>query len=383
MNKLTANKRTNLLEKSFGALKKARADKIKAMTLVRRWIIVGTQGSVSWAFRSWKAKVDAAEAFSSRSAFLAAADAEVRAQLAFTLNRFWMKKDVGEFGLDARADKRRGFLRWKHAMIRERERERVWAGVELRTSITSNILSTVSSMDVGDHEDNFTNNDAIYKLVNKYVVDMCNSNALGDEEEKKFDSDEDHVIRGSLVICDEDDQYILLNAGGLVKVPRDAGVLGGLMGNGTFGVSKQVLSDPRYVDSVDDVVLSSAGRPIFAMEREAARRFQTLAMKTSNVMSRTTQMKSSSGRMRAPGDRSGSIVVGIGEIGLGNMSAVSSTNVKIPDVAMMLMPIRVGEGTMVGAIVGVGRSELLGEETARNLGMLATAVAGGWLSLYR
>ena len=362
--------------------------KIKALSLVRRWIMNCTQGSVHWAFHSWRAKVNAAEAFSSRSAFLAAADAEVRAQLAFTLNRFWMKKDVGNFGFDARADKRRAYLRWKHWFVKELERERVWREVEARTRGVSNVLSLMSGLrgerGKDEGEDNFTYNDAIYKGIKKYLLQICNP---GSSEGEDGEGEEDDVVRGCLIVC-KDDKFVIYDKdkGGLCHIPVDTGVIGGLMAGGTFGVSKQILSDPRYEELADDLVLSAAGRPVFEMERQAAKRFQSLAMKTSNVMSRATISKSSrTGKIRGPGDRSGSVVVGVGPLGgggLGGMSAVS-TNVKIPDLAMMAIPIKVGEGTIVGAVVGIGRREIIGEATASNLSMVATAVAGGFLSLYK
>ena len=165
------------------------------------------------------------------------------------------------------------------------------------------------------------------------------------------------------------------------------GVLGGLIEEGKLGFCKQVLKDPRYDQMVDDVLLGSCGRPIFEMERNAAVRYQSLAMKTSNVMSRTTKSKSRSGQMRRAGDRHGSVVVGmIGAGGTGGLvGSISgiSTKVDIPDIGLMVMPIRIGEGPVVGAVVGVGKGGVLDETVARNLSLISTAVGGGYVASKR
>ena len=110
-------------------------------------------------------------------------------------------------------------------------------------------------------------------------------------------------------------------------------------------------------------------------------------MKTSNMHARTTRSKNSAGRMRRAGDRHGSVVVGmLGEVGggtgIGSLSGIS-TKVEIPDIGLMVMPIRVGRGPIVGAVVGVGKADMLDEGVARNLSLISTAVGGGYWSMIR
>ena len=243
----------------------------------------------------------------------------------------------------------------------------------------------------------------MYLYVRHYVWEMCNGGQVGSffefgkkDEEKKGDEDheddegnsdeiEDQVVRGCLVMAQPGtNKFLVFNQGGLAVIPGGCGVLGGLIEDGKLGFCKQVLKDPRYDPMVDDVLLGGCGRPIFDMERNAAVRYQSLAMKTSNVMSRTTKSKSRSGVMRRAGDRHGSVVIGmIGSVGGGNLvGSISSisTKVEIPDIGLMVMPIRIGEGPVVGAVVGAGKADLLDETVARNLSLISTAVGGGYVA---
>ena len=47
----------------------------------------------------------------------------------------------------------------------------------------------------------------------------------------------------------------------------------------------------------------------------------------------------------------------------------------------MVVPVRVGEERLIGAVVGIGRRNVMGENTARNLSVMATAVAGSFLGM--
>ncbi|GMI18030.1 hypothetical protein TrLO_g3942 [Triparma laevis f. longispina] len=359
MDKLTSSRRQNLLEKCFDALVRAREMKVTGVMLVNRWMLAARTGGLMWAFHSWKSKANAASGYMSRAAFLNAADGETRAHLAFILNRFWRKKDCGSFGADPRSDKRMGFLRWKHAVVKEIEMEKAWAEVELKTRACSNVLGLIGELGSQDR-DGFSYNDSMYM----------------------------YVKRGCLVMAQPGTgKYLLLSGGSLQIVPNGCGVLGNLIESKKLSFCKQILKDPSYDEVVDDVLLESCGRPVFQMERNAAIRYQSLAMKTSNIHARTTRSKNSQGRMRRAGDRHGSVVVGmLGEVGggtgIGSLSGIS-TKVDIPDVGLMCMPIRIGKGPIIGAVVAVGKAEVLDEGVARNLSLISTAVGGGYLSMAR
>ena len=146
MDKLTSSRRMNLLEKCFDALVRAKETKVQGVELINRWMLASRTGDIMWAFHSWKSKAHAASAYMSRAAFLNAADSQTRAHLAFILNRFWSKKDCGTFGIDSRADKRLGFMRWKHAVQKEIEMEKAWDEVELKTRACGNVLGLIGEV---------------------------------------------------------------------------------------------------------------------------------------------------------------------------------------------------------------------------------------------
>jgi hypothetical protein len=394
LNKLTQSRRTNLLEIAFNGLKNARELRIRGVALVKRWIMKSQNGELMWAFQNWKSKSNAAEAYAQRAAFLNAADAENRAKLGFILNRFWDKKDVGAFGApgNERNDRRRAFLRWKHKMVREKQKDACFEEVDFVSKMCGNLLAQLAreSATAGSLEEN----SEVYLRVKSCIDDVCNmggSGGLGSwlvGEEKKADDDgEDSIIRGCLVLCDSAaggagratgrNMFCYVD-GELKRMPRMCGVVGDVIEEGGFASVTSLLKDPRYDPLVDEVVLAACGRPMMPVERNAVERFQTLAMKSSNAMSRIAASRSTSGRMRSRGD--GSVVVGmVGQIpGLNPMaSAASGRAAKIPDVGMMVLPLGGGgRGGVVGACVVIGRSSLLEEGVARNLGVVGGGVYG-------
>ena len=360
MNKLTENRRTNILEKAFNAFKSAREMKLKGVMLVKRWLLAGRAGEIMWAFHSWKSKFRAASAYESRAAFLNAADSETRAHLAFILNRFWMKKEKGSLGKTGNAtnDKKVAFSRWKDQVAKEIKMESTWSEVDLRTRSVSNVLGLMKSLagsSVNDDEDRFSYNDEVYICVRKYIWEICNGingrPSFGNYgvEEKKNDDDhdnndnndddddddvEDSFVRGCLIVCHpaDDSKLIIFSDGTLKTMPRGCGVVGGLIEEESFGFCKQVLGDPRYDQMVDDVVMSSCGRPIYEMERNAALGCQILAMKASSVMSRRSGKSTRVGTLRNHDrilDGSG---VGLVEGGVSSSVSGLSKNSKIPDI---------------------------------------------------
>ena len=237
MDKLTSSRRMNMLEKCFDALIRAREMKVQGVALINRWMVASRMGEIMWAFHSWKSKAHAASAYMSRAAFLNAADSETRAHLAFILNRFWKKKDCGSFGVDSRADKRLGYMRWKHAVQKEIDMERAWDEVELKTRACGNVLGLIGELGAEDRE-GFSYNDKMYLYVRHYVWEMCNGGKMGgffefgnkDEEKKRDEDDENEgeqdddiegrVVRGCLVMAQPDtNKYLVYSQGRLVVIP--------------------------------------------------------------------------------------------------------------------------------------------------------------------
>jgi len=386
LGKLTQSRRQNLLEVAFNGLKRARELRIRGCDLVKRWIKKTHSGEMMWAFQNWKSKFEAAKGYSQRAAFLNAADAENRAKLGFTLTRFWDKKDVGTFGApgNERNDKRRSFTRWKRKMQREQEKEREWEEVDVVGGVCGSLLGELGPSAGGEE---WGEDDHIYRRVKRAIDEVGN---MGGEkgmaeyflgEEKKADEEEDGVW-GCLVLRGLDGghkgQLSVLVEGQLRQLPAGAGVVGDMIEESRFGCVSCVMKDARYECEVDGVIMEACGRKIMPVERIAVERYQSLAMKGSRAMSRVAASMGSGGGMRR--GRDGSVVVGImGQIpGLHGLSATGTgIETRIPDVGIMVLPVRVGgSGGVVGAVVVCGRGDVLDEGVARRLGMVCNVVAG-------
>jgi len=74
LDKLTSNRRTNILEKSFNALRNARERRVRGLTLIKRWCFLVKSGDVIWAFQSWKSKSNSAKYVASEPVYLRTPD---------------------------------------------------------------------------------------------------------------------------------------------------------------------------------------------------------------------------------------------------------------------------------------------------------------------
>ena len=416
LDRLTSNKRHNLLEKVFGAFKRSLKMKVDGVGLVKRWLTVAVNGQLTWAFLCWKSKCDSAKAYASRAAFLGAADGETRARLCFILTSFWDKKDVGRLGNphNTRNDKRRTFLRWKRIYTAAVKRDLAYEEVEIINSLCGKLLGYAAIDAVGGKPRRdgvsfrFEYSELVYSRVRSGIEEMCNlnyydehiavrkyrepylSSILGDVlEEKKVPDDEEEIVKGDnaihgcLVMVEPGSfgkRLLVYLDGGVKAIPGGVGVIGDVVARGRFDLCSQLLKDARYDGTADDMVVASAGREISAVEKSASIRYQSLTMKSSSIMSRTSTIKeSTTSRSKVVHDRN--LVIGVmGQIpGLSTLAAVSE-NAFIPDLAVMGMPIIIGDptqsGSVVGVVLAVGKIARMDDVVARTLSLMANAVGG-------
>ena len=322
LDKLTSNRRTNLLEKCFNALRQARDRRVRALQLIRRWCLVAKSGEVMWAFQSWKSKSNSAAHYAQRIAFINAGDADKRARLNYIMERWGNNLKVGAFGIkgNEKNDRRRGFLVWKKFYTAERQKEIKFFEIEDITECCYELVTQLGKEGIcgsgdGGKEGEFDNacyNDALYATVNKKICEMLNTTSGGGatneeemmnsifglesyeaavQDEKKDDAkvDEDQpIVRGCLIIKDPSSNDLILRIDNtLQKIPINCGVVGEMFSSKrAVNICMNVFKDSIYDGEADNALLTSCGVRVLPSWQLAADRYQRGLLNNSNVFSR-------------------------------------------------------------------------------------------------
>ena len=371
LDKLTENRRTNVLEKSFGKLRKNREMKVRGVELIRRWITRGGGGGKMWAFCCWRANCEYSKHFAQRMAFLNTSDETTRARLKRVLDRWANNVSVGTFGLEGNGpcDKKRAFGIWKIGVEKEKGRERKFQEVDgvLRRcwGVMGEIVGELDDVNEGGNESGVCYNVEVYRLVGERIGMLCNKKNENGASEEIIDNRV--PVRGCIVMEETDGSgdLLLLIDSQLQKIKCKTGVVGEMFASTDkdkrISLSKCVFKDPRYDGpGADNAVLAACGMSVRPSVVRASEEFQRNFM---NMSQRITGIR---GAQEAVG----------GEVGNGNGNGVGGgrNESELPDLAMLGIPI---EGRKM--ICAIGPLGSLDENVVARLGSLALAVGGGLL----